>query len=61
MIDIGFRYYQLRRMNIRCAVDNTKSRGIPERPGFENEGIIRGAEKIYDTYNDHVIYGLLHP
>ncbi len=55
----GFHHWNLQRMDIRCAVENEKSRAIPERLGFNNEGTIRRAEKVYDKYNDHVIYGLL--
>ena len=59
LIEIGHRYYSLRRFDIRCAVDNCRSRAIPERLGFTNEGTIRQAEKVYNSYLDHVIYGLL--
>jgi ribosomal-protein-serine acetyltransferase len=59
IIDLGFKYYSLNRIEIRCAVDNHKSRAIPERLGFQQEGIIRKAEKVYGNHLDHVVYGLL--
>jgi ribosomal-protein-serine acetyltransferase len=36
-----------------------KSRAIPEKLGFVQEGITRQEEWLYDHYVDHVIYGLL--
>lgn len=59
LITVGFDYYQLNRMDLRCAVANSRSRAIPERLGFTNEGIIRQAEQLGDRYVDHVVYGLL--
>jgi len=59
LVELGFNYYSLNRIEIRCAVDNLKSRAIPERLGFKQEGIIRGAEKVYGRHLDHVVYGLL--
>ncbi|MGL6342487.1 MAG: GNAT family N-acetyltransferase [Waterburya sp.] len=59
LIEIGHTYYSLNRFDIRCAVENNRSRAIPERLGFKNEGIIRRAEKVYEQYLDHVVYGLL--
>ena len=59
LITVGFDYYSLNRVDIRCAVANNRSRAIPERLGFKNEGIIRQAEKLTDRYANHVVYGLL--
>lgn len=59
LIELGFKYYALNRIEIRCAVNNLKSRAIPERLGFQREGTIRRAEKVYGEYLDHVVYGLL--
>jgi ribosomal-protein-serine acetyltransferase len=59
LINLAFNDLKLQRIDIRCAVDNKKSRAIPERLGFKNEGIIRRAEKVNNKYNDHVIYGLI--
>ena len=59
LIKLGFQYYSLNRIEIRCAVNNLKSRAIPERLGFQQEGTIRRALKVYDKHLDHVVYGLL--
>ena len=59
LIEIGYSYYSLNRIDIRCAIENSRSRAIPERLKFKNEGIIRNAEKVYDKYLNHVVYGLL--
>ena len=59
LVDYAFNELGLNRMEIRCAVQNKKSRAIPERLGFTQEGVIRQAEWLYDHYDDHVIYGML--
>ncbi len=59
LIEIGRSYYSLVRFDIRCAVENSRSRAIPERLGFQNEGTIHHAVKVYDRNQNHVIYGLL--
>jgi ribosomal-protein-serine acetyltransferase len=59
LVDYAFNEFGLNRVEIRCAVENKKSRAIPERLGFKEEGIIRQAEWLYDRFVDHVVYGML--
>ncbi|WP_141431791.1 GNAT family N-acetyltransferase [Bacillus sp. 03113] len=59
LTDYAINDLELNRVEIRVALENKKSRGIPERLGFVNEGRIRQAEWLYDYYVDHVVYGML--
>lgn len=59
MISVGFDEYALNRIEIKCAKENRKSRAIPERLGFTNEGTLRNSEKVNGKYLDLVVYGLL--
>lgn len=59
MISVGFDEYALNRIEIQCATENRKSRAIPERLGFINEGTLRSSEKVNGKYLDLVVYGLL--
>ncbi|TQR46020.1 GNAT family N-acetyltransferase [Paenibacillus popilliae] len=59
LINYIFNDLALNRVEIRAAVLNTKSRAIPERLGFLNEGTVRQAEWLYDHFVDHVVYGML--
>jgi ribosomal-protein-serine acetyltransferase len=49
----------LHRIEIAAAVDNARSRAIPERLGFRAEGVRREAERHGDRYLDLVVYALL--
>ncbi|MEC0276957.1 GNAT family N-acetyltransferase, partial [Peribacillus frigoritolerans] len=59
LTDYAFIELKLDKVEIRVAEENKKSRGIPERLGFINEGCIRQAEWLYDHYVDHIVYGML--
>jgi ribosomal-protein-serine acetyltransferase len=58
-VNHAFVEYKLNRVEIRAAVQNVKSRAIPERLGFTHEGIIRQAGWLYDHFVDHAVYGML--
>ncbi len=59
LVDWAFREWRLNRVEVRCAVENYRSRAIPERLGFTQEGIAHQAEWLYDGFVDLVIYGVL--
>ena len=59
LISVGKEFYSLQKVDIRCATNNKKSRAIPERLGFIHEGTLLRAEKVYDKWYDHEVYGYL--
>ncbi|AIF42818.1 GNAT family N-acetyltransferase [Virgibacillus sp. SK37] len=59
LIEQAFNEYGLNRVEIQCGVDNIKSRSIPERLGFRQDGILRDAEYLYDHFHDCVLYSML--
>lgn len=59
LVDLAFDGYGLNRVEIRAATSNVKSRAIPERLSFKNEGCIQEAEWLYDHFVDHIVYGML--
>jgi len=59
LTDYALTELNLNKVEIRAAVENKKSRSIPEKLGFVNEGCIRQAEWLSDHYVDHVVYGML--
>jgi ribosomal-protein-serine acetyltransferase len=59
LVDHAFGVWELHRIEIAAAVDNARSRAIPVRLGFREEGVRREAERHGDRYLDLVVYGLL--
>jgi ribosomal-protein-serine acetyltransferase len=59
LIDRAFNELGLNRIIISCSSENQKSRAIPERLGFKQEGILRQSELLQDRFVDMLIYGLL--
>jgi len=56
LVDHAIGALRLHRVEIRAGVENTRSRAIPERLGFHEEGTVRAAERIGSRVIDHVIY-----
>ncbi len=54
-----FNYLHLHRVEIRCGTNNKKSCKIPERLGFQKEGVVRDGEFLYDHYHNLIIYSIL--
>lgn len=54
-----FQRYNINRIEIQCASNNTKSQGIPKRLGFKNEGVKRQAQRLYNHYEDLIVFSLL--
>lgn len=59
LLDHAFEQWTLNRVEIRAALDNARSRAIPERLGFVQEGVLREAERLGDAYVDHAVYSML--
>lgn len=59
LLDYLFEELKLNRVQIQCAASNERSKAIPERLGFMNEGITREGQWLYDHYEDLVNYSLL--
>ena len=59
LFDYLFDDLGLNRIQINCNIENTKSRAIPERLGFELEGIHRQVEWLHDSFRDWAIYAML--
>ncbi|MFJ8064468.1 GNAT family N-acetyltransferase [Psychrobacillus sp. NPDC096426] len=54
-----FEDLDLHRIEIQVAVNNLKSTAIPTRLGFEEEGIKRDGQWLYDHYEDLITFSLL--
>ena len=59
LIRYGFDELNLNRIVIYVAPENLKSQAVPERLGFQKEGVLRQSIWIYDRFLDLVVYSLL--
>jgi len=59
LVDWALRGWELNRVEIRVAVENRRSRAIPERLGFREEGRLREVERVGERYFDHIVYSML--
>ena len=61
LVTHAFRDLLLHRIEIRCAVENLRSRAIPERLGFLFEGTLYGAHVLQGSFRDIALYGTTAP
>lgn len=59
LLELAFVTWMLHRVEIRAAPGNTRSRAVPVRLGFVEEGLIREREWVNGRFVDHVSYSLL--
>jgi ribosomal-protein-serine acetyltransferase len=59
LINYAFHKLDLNRIEICCAPENLKSRAIPEKLGFKQEGTVRQTQRLYNRFVDLVVYGML--
>ncbi|MDH6307868.1 ribosomal-protein-serine acetyltransferase [Dysgonomonas sp. PFB1-18] len=60
LVEHAFTEMDMNRVQIKVAIENKKSRRIPEKLGFQIEGIEREGELLVDNvYTDIAIYSLL--
>lgn len=59
LVDYAFADLKMNRVETCCLPENIRSRAIPQRLGFKEEGTRREVQWLYDHYVDHVVYGML--
>ncbi|MCW3056170.1 MAG: RimJ/RimL family protein N-acetyltransferase [Solirubrobacterales bacterium] len=60
LVGHAFSRWRLNRVEIRADVRNTRSRAVPGRLGFREEGTLREAYRVSgDRYSDDVVYSML--
>jgi ribosomal-protein-serine acetyltransferase len=59
LVDLAFGDWELHRVVIEAVVDNARSRAIPERLGFTQEGVLREAKLVRGRYEDAALYAML--
>ena len=59
LLDHAFGAWDLNRIEIRAGTGNARSRAVPERLGFTQEGVLRESERVGDRWVDHAVYSML--
>ena len=59
LIQYVYEEYDINRIEIRMSTKNKKSRAIPVRLGFTQEGILRNNERLQGEFSDSYVYSLL--
>jgi ribosomal-protein-serine acetyltransferase len=59
LTDHAFSTWRLNRVEIRAGAGNERSRPIPTRLGYKEEGVLREVERVGDGYVDHVVHAML--
>jgi ribosomal-protein-serine acetyltransferase len=52
----GFAKLDLHRVEIRCVVENARSRAVPERLGYAFEGVLAEAYLLHGRFRDIALY-----
>ena len=59
VLDYLFDDLLLHRVEIRCGTGNARSCAVPQRLGFQREGVLREAERVNDRWVDLVVWSML--
>ena len=59
LIQYVYEEYDINRIEIQMSTKNKKSRAIPIRRGFTQEGILRSDERVQGKFSDSYVYSLL--
>jgi predicted acetyltransferase len=57
--NLGFHMLDLNRIYLYCTTENEKSKAIPERLGFVQEGTLQDGECLYGVFYDFYVYGMV--
>lgn len=59
LVDYAMEKLGLNRVEVRTAAGNARSRAVPVRLGFRQEGLLREGEWVVDHFEDQMVYGLV--
>jgi ribosomal-protein-serine acetyltransferase len=59
MLDYLFDERGLHRVEIRCGTGNQRSAAIPQRLGFRQDGVLRQAQRVNQTWIDLMVWSML--